>query len=94
MAKVVLSDCHEYDYNLIRERLIYSLEQLGGFDSYLKKGETVLLKVNLLMKKKPEEAVTTHPVFVKALADILVEYGVKVIIGDSPGGPFNERMLK
>ena len=94
MAKVVLSDCYEYDYNLVKEKLIYSVEELGGFESYLNKDETVLLKVNLLMKKKPEDAVTTHPIFVKALADILVEYGVKVIIGDSPGGPFNERALK
>lgn len=94
MAKVVLSECDKYEYNLIKEKLWKSVEELGGFDSYIEKGNTVLLKVNLLMKKKPEDAVTTHPVFVKALADILVDYGVKVIIGDSPGGPFNERMLK
>lgn len=46
------------------------------------------------MKKKPEDATTTHPIFAKALAEILMEYGAKVIIADSPGGPFNEGLLK
>jgi len=45
------------------------------------------------MKRKPEEATTTHPVFAKALADILVEHGMEVIVGDSPGGPYNAKAL-
>jgi uncharacterized protein (DUF362 family)/Pyruvate/2-oxoacid:ferredoxin oxidoreductase delta subunit len=53
-----------------------------------------MLKVNLLMKKSPEEATTTHPVFVKALADLIVAYGCEVLIADSPGGPFVLRMLE
>ena len=55
MAKVVLSECDKYDYNLIKGKLEKIVEELGGFDSYLEKGNTVLLKVNLLMKKKPED---------------------------------------
>ncbi len=46
------------------------------------------------MMKKPEEATTTHPIFTKALASILIEYGAQVIVGDSPGGPFNVGILK
>ncbi|MGB3367301.1 MAG: DUF362 domain-containing protein, partial [Acidaminobacteraceae bacterium] len=64
-----------------------------GLYRYLDDGDRVLLKVNLLMKKSPEEATTTHPVFVKALSDILIESGYKVLIGDSPGGPFNHKAL-
>jgi len=63
-------------------------------NTYTKKDDKVLLKLNLLMKKRPEEAATTHPIFTKALAQVLIEYGAQVIIGDSPGGLFNERMLK
>jgi len=63
-------------------------------EKYINKGDKVLLKLNLLMKKRPEEAATTHPIFTKALAQVLIEYGAEVIIGDSPGGPFNERMIK
>ncbi|MBN2261254.1 MAG: DUF362 domain-containing protein [Clostridiales bacterium] len=70
-----------------------NIADMGGLDGYLIPGETVLLKVNLLMKKSPEEATTTHPNFVKALAEILSDFGVKVIVGDSPGGPFNIKSL-
>ena len=52
------------------------------------------MKVNIVMRKKPEDAATTNPIFVAALAKTLVDYGCNVIIGDSPGGPFNEVMLR
>lgn len=90
---VSLRECENYQYNKVKESIKKSINDLGGFDKYIKKGEVVLLKVNLLMKRKPEEATTTHPNFVKALAELLLEFGVKVIIADSPGGPFNKTML-
>lgn len=71
-----------------------SIEDLGGLEKYISKGDKVLLKINLLMKKPPEAATTSNPVFVQALAEILMTYGANVIIGDSPGGPFSERALK
>lgn len=91
---VSLTECRSYDYEKVKESINKSINNLGGLEKYISKGETVLLKLNLLMKKRPEEATTTHPMFVKALAEILIEYGAKVVIGDSPGGPFNERILK
>jgi len=90
---VSIERCKTYDYNEVKKSLLKSIENIGGLEKYLKKGEKVLLKVNLLMKKSPEEAVTTHPVFVKALLNIISDYGCKVIVGDSPGGPFNKKAL-
>lgn len=92
-TKVCLLKCSNYDYDKVEESIYKSLENLGGIDKYINKGDKVLLKVNLLMKKKPEEATTTHPIFTKALAKVLIDYGADVIIGDSPGGPFNTSML-
>ncbi|MBN2796800.1 MAG: DUF362 domain-containing protein [Clostridia bacterium] len=94
MAKVSVLGCNEYNYKDLYHTLKQSIADLGGLEAYLESGKRVLLKVNLLMKRRPEEATTTHPLFVKALADILVEYGMEVVIGDSPGGPFNEKALK
>jgi len=71
-----------------------SFENLGGIEKYIKKGEKVLLKANLIMKKSPEDAATTHPALIYALAKTLVDYGADVTIGDSPGGPFSEVLLK
>lgn len=94
MKKVSLVKCKDYEYEKVKSAIFQSVENLGGWDKYISKGDKVLLKVNLLMKKKAEEATTTHPIFVKALSDLLVDYGAEVIIGDSPGGPYNEKALR
>jgi len=91
---VSLIKCKEYEYNTVKKGIEESFANLGGIEKFIDKGDRVLLKLNLLMKKKPEDATTTHPVFAKALAEILIGYGAEVIIGDSPGGPFNTNALK
>lgn len=92
--KVSLEPCTDYTYKKLRHAMEASLERLGGLENYIEPGSRVLLKANLLMKKKPEEATTTHPMFIRVLGDILVDAGMEVIVGDSPGGPFNENVLK
>ncbi|MBI9011082.1 MAG: DUF362 domain-containing protein [Clostridiales bacterium] len=93
MYNVSLRGCNSYDYQMVYEQLKNSIKDLGGLSRYFDVGQTVLLKVNLLMKRKPEEATTTHPIFVKALAALFVEFGLEVVIGDSPGGPYNKNAL-
>jgi uncharacterized protein (DUF362 family)/NAD-dependent dihydropyrimidine dehydrogenase PreA subunit len=88
MAVVSILRCEDYEYGRVRDAVAQSLANLGGIDKYINPGERVLLKTNLLIKKKPEEAATTHPALVKALASLLIEHGASVVIGDSPGGPF------
>ncbi len=92
VVSVHRADC--YDYPMVKTALEKNIKDLGGLEGYIAKGERVLLKLNLLMKKHPDDAVTTHPVFVKALASLLLEHGCEVIIGDSPGGPFNPSALR
>ncbi len=94
-AIVSVLRCDGYEPDAVKESVRQSCKNLGGLDKYIKKGDRVLLKANLLISKKPEEAATTHPAFIRALVEVLLEHGAKaVIIGDSPGGPFNELMLK
>lgn len=83
-----------YEYDEIRAAILRSFENIGGITEFVQPGERVLLKVNLVMKKKPEAAATSHPVFVQAMADLLREQGASVVIGDSPGGLFNEMRLR
>ena len=66
----------------------------GGPEAILHKGKRVLLKVNLLLPREPEEATTTHPALVAALAKKLVQAGGAVTIADSPGGPYTEGALR
>jgi uncharacterized protein (DUF362 family) len=44
------------------------LEPLGGIQHFVKKGERVLLKTNLLIPSEPKKAVVTHPAVIRSLA--------------------------
>ena len=46
------------------------------------------------MKRRPEEATTTHPLVVEAAARLLLDWGAsEVTIADSPGGPYTRPLL-
>lgn len=92
-AKVVLKYCPDYTIN-VEQHLREGLAELGGMSAFVKPGQKVLLKVNLLMKKRPEEAVTTHPSVVEAVVRLVQEAGGIPIIGDSPGGPYTVSALQ
>ena len=94
MWKTSLHYCETYQEEKLRAALSQAIEDLGGFAPYIDPGDRVLLKVNLLLSKGADSAATTHPAFVRELAKLLIEYGAKVVIGDSPGGLFNEEILR
>jgi len=52
MSKVAIVKCADYDPDSVYASVSKSLELLGGLDKYIKPGMRVLLKCNLLMKKK------------------------------------------
>ena len=85
--------CDTYEPEQARAALRAVLAPLGGFD-FVKPGDTVVIKANLITFLKPDKAATTHPVLLSALTELLVERGAKVVIGDSPGGPFSLSYLK
>ncbi len=65
-----------------------------GFDKAYFANKKVVIKPNLVMKKGPEAAATTHPVTLSALLTVLKEKGVTPIIAESPGGLFNRQRLE
>jgi uncharacterized protein (DUF362 family) len=69
------------------------LAPFGGMEKFVKKNEKVLLKVNLLSSKGPDKAVTTHPEFVRAVANAVRKADAEPFIGDSPAGTFSKRSL-
>lgn len=92
-AKVVLKFCPDYTAD-VEKSLREGLEEWGGMSRFVNPGQKVLLKVNLLMKKRPEEAVTTHPKVVEAVVRLVQEAGGIAVIGDSPGGPYTVNALQ
>ena len=70
------------------------LNPLGNLQKYIKTGERVLLKTNLLTPSTPERAVVTHPAVINAVAHAILKIGGIPYIGDSPSGPFTKRRLE
>ncbi|MDR3270884.1 MAG: DUF362 domain-containing protein [Peptococcaceae bacterium] len=92
-SKVVLKYCPDYAAD-VEAVLREGLAELGGMSAFVQPGQRVLLKVNLLLKKKPEEAVTTHPSVVEAVVRLVQEAGGIAVVGDSPGGPYTVKSLR
>jgi uncharacterized protein (DUF362 family)/NAD-dependent dihydropyrimidine dehydrogenase PreA subunit len=91
--KVYLGSCDTYEVDRLEQLLWQGLEKLGG-EPVVQPGQRVFLKVNLLMKRRPEEAVTTHPAVAEAAARVVKALGGIPVIGDSPGGPMTEQSLR
>ncbi len=61
----------------------------------LKPGMKVLLKPNLLMRRAPQTATTTHNLLLEAVILSLKKHGVTdITIADSPGGPYTPQHLR
>lgn len=93
MGKVSVYKCSDYEYEKIKHIVFKSLEY-SEISRKIFKNAKIFIKANLLMKKDPEDAVTTHPNLVRALSEFFIEKGCIVTIGDSPAGPFTENALK
>lgn len=84
-SDVSIVRCADYD----RERTFSAARRavglLGGMSAFIKTGDRVLIKPNLLKAKPPEAAVTTHPEVVRAVIRLVHEEGGTAMVGDSPG---------
>jgi len=75
----------DYQPQAVRTALEDVLAPLGGMTTFVKPGQRVLIKPNLLAGKPPERAVTTHPEIVRQVILLVQECGGSVSVGDSPG---------
>ena len=91
---VSLIRCDSYDRGLIEESVGRAFALLGGPGEVVGEGESVFVKVNALLPVGPERAATTHPEVARAVVRQLQAVTGDITIGDSPGGPFNNAMLK
>ncbi len=56
-------------------------------------GRKAFLKLNLLTRRPPSSGVTVHPLFVRGLILALEEKNISVLVGDSPAGHYEEKIL-
>jgi len=75
---------HCSDYSAVAGAVARLLDGLGGMADYVKPGQSVLIKPNLLTDARPEEAVTTHPEVVRAVIRAVKAVGAFPWVADSP----------
>lgn len=82
-----------YNYEVLRPIVF---EMLGSAEGPpIDVGTRVLIKPNFLAPARPDKAVTTHPLIVKAAAEFALEKGARVQISDSPAmGSFSKLLRK
>ena len=92
MPDVTIARCESYAPETVRAALNECLAPLGGLN-WVRPGMKIALKANLVMRRRPEAAATTHPEVLTALAEMLIARGASVVVGDSPGGLFTAAYL-
>jgi len=84
-SDVSLVRCADYDRERTFAAVRSAVDLFGGMRAFVKPGERVLIKPNLLKARPPEAAVTTHPEVVRAVIRLVQEAGASAVVGDSPG---------
>src|SRR5450759_2906222 len=84
-SDVSIVKCADYDRERVFAAVRDAVDLLGGMQAFVKPGERVLIKPNLLKASSPEAAVTTHPEIVRSVIRLVREAGGVALVGDSPG---------
>jgi uncharacterized protein (DUF362 family) len=84
MSTVSLIHAPTYKLNPLYADLKQLLAPLGGIQQYVKPGDRVLLKPNLLTASRPTHECITRPELVRAVAQLVIDVGGKPFLGDSP----------
>ncbi|MEA1963906.1 MAG: DUF362 domain-containing protein [Candidatus Aerophobetes bacterium] len=83
MSTVSIIKCKSYDEEKVYQSIDKSIRLIGGIDDIIKPEDKVLLKINLLSARPPEEAVTTHPAVIGAVIRLIRERGAVPWVGDA-----------
>ncbi|MBQ3427145.1 MAG: DUF362 domain-containing protein [Clostridia bacterium] len=81
-------------YRECRAGIDKALSLIGGIEKFVHPGDKVVIKPNLVSKKRPDSAVTTNERFVHEVIKITEAAGGVVTIAESPGGPYSAVLLK
>ena len=84
MSKVSLIRADSYEITKLKASLQNLLEPLGGIEAFVKKGDRVLLKPNLLTGSRPTKECITRKEIVYCVAQLVTEAGGNPFLGDSP----------
>ena len=89
--QVYIASCPDYAQAEAAIRALVG--RMGGMERFVRPGERIALKTNLLRPAPPESAICTHPAVVEAVAKLVKEAGGTPVICDSPGGALHKEAV-
>ncbi len=81
---VSLIRADSYELAALQQHLVALLAPMGGIERFVKPGDRVLLKPNLLTGSRPTKECTTRPEIVYCVAKMVQAAGGEPFLGDSP----------
>jgi uncharacterized protein (DUF362 family)/Pyruvate/2-oxoacid:ferredoxin oxidoreductase delta subunit len=81
---VALIPCAGYDQEQVDQAVGRALDLLGGMARFIRSGQRVLIKPNLLLPSPPERAIVTHPSVLRAVIGQVQAAGGLPFIADNP----------
>lgn len=91
--RVCVSACDQYDIDRL-DAIIEEQCRTLGLSDYITEGCSVVIKPNLVIRRKPDEATTTHPEVVAAVIRAVKRRGAKsVTVAESSGGLYNKAAM-
>jgi uncharacterized protein (DUF362 family) len=82
---VTVIRCRNYDQPEISDAIKRQFDLLGGIGKFVRRGDNVLVKPNLIAPRPSHCATQTNPAVILEVARILKDFGAKPFVGDSPG---------
>ena len=86
MNKVYIVRCD--DYSQVEMKLTELIEMMGGVEQFVKPGQRIALKPNLLLAAEQEKAATTHSSLLAATGKIFGKITHSIILAESPGSGY------
>jgi uncharacterized protein (DUF362 family)/Pyruvate/2-oxoacid:ferredoxin oxidoreductase delta subunit len=80
---VALVRCDSYDEEAVFAAVQRGLQLLGGMEQFIKPGEAILLKPNVLVGDAPNKQIGPHPMVFKAVARLARDVTARLSYGDS-----------
>jgi uncharacterized protein (DUF362 family) len=96
-SRVALIRCSQYEEEEVYLAVKKGVDLLGCIEKFVKSGEKIVMKPNVLVGLDPARCISTHPAVFKAVGKLLMQAGAVVYYGDSPaigGCEFNMHRAK
>ncbi len=80
---VILKKCEQYNFFLVKEKINEMFNELNFLEK-INETTNVFVKLNLVGPFDPSTGITTHPIVLKAVLDIIKQKTKNIIVGDNP----------